>query len=96
MKRHSPEAFSIFGVNTDSDQKEYRREAEDLGVDWPNIFCGSTDAQIVKDWGVQGFPTTFVIDQNGLIVAKGLRGKQQEALVDKLVKELQSKSKLDK
>ena len=75
-------------MNTDSDAEEFRRLAIEERVNWPNVFAGSTKAEKVLAWGVEGFPTTFVLDQDGVIRAKGLRGAELEALVDELVSKL--------
>jgi hypothetical protein len=52
------------------------------------VFAGSPDGGLCRAWGVEGFPTTFVLDENGVIRCKGLRGTELEEFVDRLVTEL--------
>ncbi len=78
-------------MNTDDDLAEFRRYRAEERVTWPNVFAGSKDGELCRTWGVDGFPTTFVLDQDGVIRAKGVRGAELEALVDQLVARLREK-----
>ncbi len=88
-QKHLPRFHELAGQG-DPDAKSWRYRAEER-VTWPNVFAGSTDAELCRAWGVDGFPTTFVLDENGVIRAKGARGAELEAIVDELVKELREK-----
>lgn len=53
---------------------------EKYEISWPQILSNEEN-DIIKSCNVTGFPTTILIDPNGVIVEKGLRGK---ALTDKI------------
>ena len=52
------------------DAKDFRRDArrfvERFGLTFPIVFDGPGDS--LEDWGVTGFPETFVLDRQGRIV----------------------------
>jgi thiol-disulfide isomerase/thioredoxin len=50
------------------------------GINWPQVQI-SREKGIIDDYGITGYPTSFLIDGDGVIVAKNLRG---ENLLDTL------------
>jgi hypothetical protein len=85
VERHDASEFTIFGINTDADADMFRSRREEDGIHWPNIFAGGTDGEAPKAWGVRAYPTTYVLDAEGVIRAINPRGKELEDVVDKLV-----------
>jgi peroxiredoxin len=69
--------FDIFGVSLDETKPEWLQAIKKDGLDW-------TQVSDLKGWqndaaslyGVKGIPMNFLIDKNGIIVAKGLRGDE--------------------
>ena len=54
----------------------------DKGMKWVNVsILGGWEAPAVKDYAVSSIPTNFLINSEGVIIAKNLRG---EALGAKL------------
>jgi peroxiredoxin len=52
------------------DAKDFRRDARDFvrrfGLTFPIVYDGP--GRTVDDWGVTGFPETFVVDRDGRVV----------------------------
>ena len=54
-------------------------------ITWTQIV--SDDSNKIKEtYGIQGYPTTYLIDPDGVIVAKNLRGKDLEEKIFSLMK----------
>ena len=54
-------------------------------ITWPQII--SDDFNKIKEkYGVKRYPTTFLLNPEGVIIAKDLRGKELETKVDSLIK----------
>lgn len=51
-----------------------RNMLEKQNIEWKQILCDDND-KIIKDYNVTGYPTTLLIDPNGKIIAKNLRGE---------------------
>jgi len=76
--------FEIIGVSLDreSDKSEWINAIKKDGLTWPNIseLKGDKSAAALM-YGINGIPDNFLIDKNGIILARNLRG---QALRDKL------------
>ena len=80
------EKFEIVGIVGDSPSDALREIITSDSITWPQIL--STDSNRIKeDYGIHGYPTTFLLNPEGLIIAKDLRGKELEEKVLGLLKE---------
>lgn len=82
------DGFVIFNVSLDKNADSWKKGIQQDKLDWPYHICdfkgwGSKHAGI---YGVRGIPANFLIDENGVIVAKQLRGPALEAALNKYVK----------
>lgn len=80
---YKDKGFTVFNVSLDKDRQAWINAIAQDGLVWPNHV---SDLQFwnnaaAKDYGVQGIPAAFLIDENGVIIGKDLRG---QALEDKL------------
>ncbi len=91
MKRLENEPFALIGVNTDRDRGMVKSRSQENGVTWRSFYDGSTSGPICRAWGVRSFPTIYVIDHEGTIRFTGVRGKQMDEAVDKLLAEMKNK-----
>jgi hypothetical protein len=82
VQRLANEPFVLFGVNSDPAAKA-PAILKEQGITWPNILEGSTDGPVPTAWNVQGWPTIYLIDAEGVIRFKGhhLDEKQVDELV---------------
>ncbi len=78
--------FEIVGIVGDSPSKALKEMIEKDSINWTQIL--STDSNKIKEtFGVHGYPTTFLVNPDGIIVAKNLRGKELENKVLGLLNE---------
>ncbi len=74
--------FEIYGVSFDRDRDKWLAAVKDNGMAWIHVSSlGAFDNQAAKDYAIQAIPSNLLIDHEGKIVAKNLRG---EELVEKL------------
>ena len=79
--------FEIFGVSFDSVRDSWLRAIDNNEMNWLHVSSlKGFENQAAKDYAVQGIPSNFLIDSQGKIVAKNLRG---EALYEKIAELLQ-------
>jgi cytochrome c biogenesis protein CcmG/thiol:disulfide interchange protein DsbE len=57
----------VVGYDAKDFRRDARRFANRFGLTFPIVFDGPGDQ--LSDWGVTGFPETFVIDRRGRVVA---------------------------
>lgn len=63
--------FVIVGIAND-EIENLKKFVEENEVAWEQIVQ-SSDKNIINDYGIVSYPTTFLIDTNGVIIAKNLR-----------------------
>ena len=89
VERLKDAPFAIVGVNTDGDKDEYRRKLADYGVTWRSAWQGSTSGPIPTQWGINSYPSVFVLDAKHVIRNIGARGEELGRVVDELLAEEQ-------
>jgi thiol-disulfide isomerase/thioredoxin len=78
--------FEIYGVSVDRDKNAWAKGIVDDKLTWSNV----SDLQYwnsapVKTYGVRGIPANFLIDEDGIIIAKNLRGEALENALERYV-----------
>ncbi len=71
--------FDIFGVSLDDTKDDWIQAIKKDGLSWTQVSDlkgWKSDAATL--YGIKGIPMNFLIDKNGIIIAKGLRGKELE------------------
>jgi len=76
------------GVNTDDDKDDYRAKLGEYGVTWRSAWQGSTRGPIPTLWGVDSYPTIFVLDAQHVLRYVNARGEALGRAVDTLLAEL--------
>lgn len=76
----------VLEVNTDEDRATLRKAITSGDIAWPCWFDGSTAGPITMTWGVSSFPTIYVLDPQGVIRAKDIRGEATAAAVADILK----------
>ena len=69
--------FDIFGVSLDRTREEWIKAIADDKLTWTHVSdlqYGSS--AVVKLYGIAGIPSNFLLDQNGIIIAKNIRGEE--------------------
>jgi hypothetical protein len=82
--------FAIIGVNSDRDLEGIRSTVKEKSITWRSFWNGKegTRGPISKAWKVTGWPTTYLIDKDGVIRYKGLRGKALDTAIEELMAEM--------
>lgn len=78
--------FSVLGVFGEDDLEAGRSEAGRRGMSWRS-FWDHRDGPIAKEWNVRGWPNLWVLDRQGIIRHRGLRGPELRQAVERLLKE---------
>ncbi len=79
-KAFNAKGFEVLSVSVDRDQEAWKKAIEEDGLSWTQVLANE-ESGVAQKYGIQNIPTTFLLDKEGKIVAKNLRG---EALENKL------------
>ncbi|MEY2962856.1 MAG: hypothetical protein RL754_117 [Bacteroidota bacterium] len=80
--------FTVFSVSLDQDKGRWIKAIETDKLDWEyhvSDLQGWSNAAAAK-YGVRSIPASFLVDGDGRIIAKNLRGATLEATLSKLIK----------
>ncbi len=82
------EDFEIFQIALDKEEATWHEALENYGFPWANhvYVIDSWKDRNIRFFGVKNLPGTFLIDENGIILAKGFEGKEIPDILDKYVK----------
>jgi peroxiredoxin len=85
-KKYHPRGFEVIGVSLDRDEAALKSFLEKNKMTWPQIFDGKFwDSKLAGVYGVTSIPFTVLIDGDGRVVDKNLRGPALEAALAKLL-----------
>ncbi len=72
--------FEIFSVSIDDRKNDWLKAINKDGLVWKHqIYTGKGwESPVVDELNIQSIPTNFLIDENGVIIAKDLRGEGLE------------------
>lgn len=80
------EGFTIYGVSLDRNKVSWTTAIQKDNLQWTHVsdlqFWNSAAAQ---SYGIRSIPSNFLIDKNGVIVAKNLRGSTLTQTLEKFV-----------
>ncbi len=76
--------FALIGVNSDSVEKA-KAAVEKNSLNWRSFQNIQEGGKISSSWGVKGWPTLVVIDQNMEIVYRGHDGHKATEVAQQLV-----------
>ena len=69
--------FDVISVSVDQAEADWLRAVEEDQLPWTQVR--DTEHKVSEDYMVYYIPTNFLYDQNGTMVAKGLRGEELAA-----------------
>src|SRR5262245_33633492 len=98
VARMKDEPFALIGVNSDPDLAEKKPKFVEEKITWRSFWNGEkgTGGPISTEWGVQGWPTLYLIDAEGKIRRRWEGSPGDEVLdaeIDKLVAETKANAK---
>jgi peroxiredoxin len=85
--KHHAKGFEIIGISLDSDRAKLDKFIADKQMTWPQYFDGKGwQSKLAGAYGVNSIPATYLLDSEGKIIAKNLRGEALEEAVAKALK----------
>ena len=90
VKRLSGKPFALLGVNSDRDREKIKQTVKEKGLTWRSFWNGGgTSGPISTKWNVRGWPTIYVLDEQGVIRFKNVRGEAMDKAVDGLLAKIE-------
>jgi peroxiredoxin len=68
--KYRDKGFEIFGVSIDDEKKAWKKAIAADGISWKQVNeKGGWDASVAVQWKLAQIPTSFLIDQQGKVIA---------------------------
>lgn len=84
--KYKDQGLEIIGISLDKSADKWKQAIEQDGLTWKHISnLKSWQEPIAKNFGVRSIPATFILDENGVIIAKDLRGQALEEKIKELL-----------
>jgi peroxiredoxin len=91
-EKHHAKGFEIVGISLDQDRNKLKDFIDRKKMTWPQYFDGEGwDSKLGRKYGITSIPATFLLDREGKIVGRNLRGPALEAAVAKALGESAAK-----
>ncbi len=89
VEKYKDQPFAIVGINSDRDRDKLKELMKKENITWKSFFDGGgTGGPIASAWNVSGWPTIYVLDAEGRIRFKNVRGDELDAAIEELMGEL--------
>ncbi len=90
VKRLADKPFALIGLNSDKDKDKLASRMKEEKITWRSFWNGpeGTRGPISARWNVSSWPTIYVIDAEGRIRFKNVRGEKMDEAVDELLAEM--------
>ncbi|MEB8328988.1 TlpA disulfide reductase family protein [Flavobacteriaceae bacterium KMM 6897] len=83
--QYHEKGLNIIGVSLDRKAEDWKKAIADDGLVWNHVSNVEYFDEIAKLYNVDAIPATFILDENGVIVAKNLRGPALEQKIAEML-----------
>ncbi len=83
--KYKDQGLNILGVSLDRKAEDWKKAIQDDGLEWNHVSNVKYFDEIAELYNVNAIPATFILDENGIIVAKNLRGEALDQKIGELL-----------
>jgi peroxiredoxin len=81
-EKHHKNGFEIVGISLDQNEAKLRDFIKTRKMPWPQYFDGKGwQTKLAEQYGVLSIPATYLLDREGKIIGRDLRGDELEQAV---------------
>ena len=78
-QKFQPEGFDVLGVSLDRTKEQWLKAIEEDGLPWTQVSdLKYFNSKAAADYNVNAIPFSVLLDKDGVIIAKTLRGRKLE------------------
>jgi thiol-disulfide isomerase/thioredoxin len=94
VSRLEGKPFRLVGLSIDDDVKTLKNFLAKEKLPWTHWWAGpgGAESSFMQDWDIRGIPAIFVLDGEGVIRYRNVRGDELEKAVNALLKEAEAKA----
>jgi thiol-disulfide isomerase/thioredoxin len=87
-KSFRDKGLRVIGISLDGDKDAMDKYIKDMNMSWPQYFDGKVwKNDIAHKYGISAIPMTLLIDKGGKVREAGLRDRELQAAIQRLLDE---------
>ena len=87
FQKYKEKNFTVLGVSLDRAKEPWVKAIKDDGLAWTQVSdLKFWSNEVALKYKIQSIPQNYLIDPNGLIIAKNLRGEELQSRLAELLK----------
>ena len=80
--------FEVIGISLDEDEEDWRGAVDHLKISWPQLSdLKGWKCKAAKLYAIQSIPYTMLIDGEGTIIGRELRGEELQKNLEEVLKD---------
>jgi peroxiredoxin len=84
-KKFKDKGFEVFGVSLDKSKEDWVQAIEEDGLTWTHVSdLKYFNSEAARLYNISAIPLSILLDPNGVIIAKNLRGKDLDAKLNEV------------
>lgn len=87
-KKYKSQGVEILSVSIDKKDTDWTKALQEEDMPWAQVCAPNAGAEIMKDYQFNGIPYIILIDKEGNILAKNLRGEDINKAIDEALKSI--------
>ncbi|MCJ7579572.1 MAG: TlpA family protein disulfide reductase [Candidatus Aminicenantes bacterium] len=88
-KMYHDKGFEIIGISLDQNKNRFLKFLEENNMTWRQYYDGKGgNNELARKYSIDSIPSTFLLNANGKIIAKNLRGSSLEEAIKEAVANL--------
>ena len=84
--KYKAKGLEIYQVSVDTDRSFWLNAIEQDGLSWINVGDMKGSNSALNMYNVQEIPSNYILDREGIIVAKDLKGSSLDQAMNRLIK----------
>ena len=86
QEQYQDRNFKVLGFSLDRDRETLSRFVDEKQMEWPQIFLeDGWEGELARKFNVSGIPRMYLLDPDGTIIARDLRGEEMVSEIEELL-----------
>ncbi len=86
-EQYHGQGLEILSMSLDRDKEKLTAFLQAEGIAWKQVYVDQKVEQLAELYVFDGIPATFVVDRQGIVRARDLRGSRLTSTIDRLIRE---------
>lgn len=87
FNKYKDKGFTVFGVSLDRSKEDWMQAIRKDGLTWTHVSdLKYWNSEAAKTYNINGIPFSLLLDKNGVIIAKNLRGPALDKKLEEILK----------